>query len=266
MNWGRERQFRSRCLADIIMTIRTLIIDDEAPARRELRYLLEQLSGVEVVGEAANGTSALKEIREIKPQLVFLDIHMPGMSGLELAQFLSELPAKPLFIFATAFDEYALQAFEVDAVDYLCKPFVLERVAKAVLKAVKALYLETTPHAVAVRDDFGACNKIPLYRGESIIPTSPGQIIFIQSIEGELFAHAVDGKYRIHSTLNELGQKLSKSGFIRPHRSFLINSNHIFEVIPLFNGSYKLIMADGVRTEIPVSRYNMKDFKKYFDL
>lgn len=248
------------------MTIRTFIIDDEAPARRELRYLLEQISGIEVVGEASNGTSALKGIMETKPQLVFLDIQMPGMSGLELAQFLSELPAKPLFVFATAFDEYALQAFEVDAIDYLCKPFVLERVTKSISKAVKALSTAVFPQVIELRDTFGRCSKIPLYRGESIIPTAPERIIFIQSIEGELFAHAVDGRYRTRSTLNELEQKLSTSGFIRPHRSFLVNSNHIFEVLPWFNGSYKLIMADSKRTEVPVSRYNIKDFKKYFDL
>ncbi len=247
-------------------TLRTFIIDDEAPARRELRYLLEQIAAVEVVGEAANGTAALKGIRETRPQLVFLDIQMPGLSGLELARFLCELPERPLLVFATAFDEYALQAFEVDAMDYLCKPLTLERVAKTVAKAAKLLFPPAASLTPEARLPLEPCRKIILYRGETIVPTAAERIIFASAREGEVFVHAVDGRYRVRGTLNELEQKLAPSGFIRPHRSFLVNSNQIFEVIPWFNGSYKLIMADRERTEIPVSRYNTKDFKKYFDL
>jgi two-component system, LytTR family, response regulator LytT len=248
------------------MTIRTFIIDDEAPARRELRYLLEQIAGADVVGEAANGSAALKGIRETRPQLIFLDIQMPGMTGLELAHFLCELPHKPLLIFATAFDEYALEAFEVDAIDYLRKPFTQERVAKAFAKAVRALSAETAPTAMEARETFELCRKIPLYRGETIIPTAPDRIIFIRSEEGELFVHAVDGRYRTRCTLNELEQKLGVSGFVRPHRSFLVNINHVREVVPWFNGSYKLIMDDRERSEVPVSRYNVKDLKRHFDI
>jgi DNA-binding LytR/AlgR family response regulator len=247
------------------MTIRTFIIDDEAPARRELRYLLEQISDAEVVGEAANGGAALKGIRETRPQLIFLDIQMPGMSGLELAQFLCELPYKPLLVFATAFDEYALEAFEVDAIDYLRKPFTQERVAKAFSKAARILSAKVQPFAEP-RETFEPGRKIPLYRGESIIPTAPDRIILIRSEEGEVFVQAVDGRYRTRCTLNELEQKLAPSGFVRPHRSFLININHVREVIPWFNGSYKLIMDDRERTEVPVSRYNVKDLKRHFDI
>jgi len=247
------------------MTIRTFIIDDEAPARRELKYLLEQISDAEVVGEAANGSAALKGIRETRPQLIFLDIQMPGMSGLELAQFLCELPYKPLLVFATAFDEYALEAFEVDAIDYLRKPFTQERVSKAFSKAARILSAEVQPFAEP-RETFEPGRKIPLYRGESIIPTAPDRIILIHSEEGEVFVQAVDGRYRTRCTLNELEQKLAPSGFVRPHRSFLININHVREVIPWFNGSYKLIMDDRERTEVPVSRYNVKDLKRHFDI
>jgi len=248
------------------MTVRTFIIDDEAPARRELRYLLEQLEGAEVVGEAANGSSALKGIRETRPQLVFLDIQMPGMTGLELAQFLFELPYKPLLVFATAFDEYALEAFEVDAIDYLRKPFTQERVAKAFAKAAKALSQPARPVSAETREVVDPCRKIPLYKGESIIPTAPDRIIFFRAEEGEVFVQALDGRYRSRCTLNELEKKLNASGFVRPHRSFLVNINHVREVIPWFNGSYKLIMDDRERTEVPVSRYNVKDLKRHFDL
>lgn len=246
-------------------TLRTFIIDDEAPARRELRYLLEQISGVEVVGEAANGTAALKGIRESRPGLVFLDIQMPGLNGLELARFLCELPERPLLVFATAYDEYALQAFEVDAIDYLRKPFTLERVAKAVAKARKAVSPAAAP-AVEVRHPTEPGRKIILYRGESIVPVEAARIIFARAEEGEVFVHAVDGRYRSRCTLSELEQKLAASGFVRSHRGYLVNINHVREVIPWFNGSYKLIMDDRERSEVPVSRYNVKDLKRHFDL
>lgn len=246
------------------MAIRAFIIDDEAPARRELRYLLERIEGVEVVGEAANGTAALTGIRETRPQLVFLDIQMPGISGLELARFLGELPQRPLVVFATAFEEYAVQAFEVEAVDYLRKPFTLERVAKAVAKAAKIL--SAAPLAPEAKEPGEVCRKIPLYRGETIVPTAPDRIIFARCEEGEVVVHAVDGRYRTRFTLNELEQRLAAAGFVRTHRSFLVNTNHVREVIPWFHGSYKLVMDDRERTEIPVSRYNVKDLKRHFDL
>jgi two-component system, LytTR family, response regulator LytT len=248
------------------MKLKVFIIDDEAPARRELRFFLEQHGEVEIVGEASNGTAAFKGIRESKPDLVFLDIQMPGMSGIELAMFLCELPEKPMLVFATAYDGYAIQAFEVDAIDYLCKPFTAERLAKSVAKATRIL-LADPAHSKQVsplQREF--CRKIPLYRGESIIPTSPDRIVLFHSEEGEVLVNSLDGKFRTKFTLNDLELKLSSSGFIRPHRSFLININHVREVIPWFNGSYKLIMNDRNSTEVPVSRYNVKDLKKHFDI
>lgn len=245
--------------------LRIFIVDDEAPARRELRYLLEQVSGVEVAGEAATGAAALKGIREIRPDLVFLDIQMPGLSGIELAQLLCELPARPMLIFATACPEHALEAFEVDAVDYLCKPFTRERVAKAVAKAAR-IAATLSPTAEPFQSKGDICRKIPLYRGETIIPTCVDSILFARAEEGEVVVHTSDGRYRSRSTLGELEQKLASSGFFRPHRSYLINSNRVREVIPWFNGSYKLIMEDRDKTEIPVSRYNAGELKRHFDL
>lgn len=248
------------------MAIRAYIIDDEAPARRELRYLLERTEGVDVVGEAANSTAALAGIREARPQLVFLDIQIPGLNGLELARFLCALPEKPLLVFATAFDEYAVQAFEVEAVDYLRKPFTLERVAKAVAKAAKILFAPAGSLAPKAREPGDICRKIPLCRGEAIVPTAPERIIFARSEEGEVVVHAIDGRYRTRFTLNELEQKLATAGFVRTHRSFLVNINHVREVVRWFNGSFKLTMDDKERTVVQVSRYNVKDLKKHFDL
>lgn len=251
------------------MKIKVYLIDDEAPARRELRYLLKQMDDVEIVGEAPNGTIGLKGIRETRPDLVFLDIQMPGLNGLELSRFLAELPERPLLIFATAYEGYAVQAFEVEACDYLLKPFTMERVRKSVVKAEKSMRKEPPPPSTVSMErkagtDF--CKKIPLYKGEVIVPTAPENIRFARSAEGNIMVHAMDGRYRTKSTLNELEQKLAPHGFIRTHRCFLVNINHVLEVIPWFNGSFKLVMDDREKTEVLVSRYNAKELKKHFDI
>lgn len=248
--------------------LRIFIVDDEAPARRGLRHHLERLSCVKVAGEAANGTEALKGIRDLKPDVVFIDIQMPGLSGLDLAGFLCELSKPPLVVFATACQEHALDAFEVDAVDYLCKPFTAERVEKAVTKAARMLAasVPAPPAAEASPTGDATCRKIPLYRGETIVPTAPERIVFAHAEEGEVRVRTPDGSFLARCTLAELERRLAPAGFFRSHRSYLVNSNFVREVIPWFNGSYKLVMGDKERTEVPVSRYNVSDLKKHFDL
>lgn len=252
------------------MTIRAFIIDDEAPARQELRYLLEEADGVAVVGEAASGSAALRGIRETGPDLVFLDIHMPGVSGLELSRILAELPTRPLVVFATAFDQYACEAFEVEAVDYLLKPFTLARVRRAIARAARLLGREPAATAASPatgeRRETVEARKIPLFLGERIIPTAPERIVFARAEEGEVYVHTLDGRYRSRSTLTELEQKLARHGFVRVHRSFLVNANRVREAIPWFHGSLKLVMDDRERTEVMVSRYHARELKRHFDL
>lgn len=251
------------------MTIKAFIVDDEIPAREELRYLLQQVEGIIVVGEAGSGNTALAGIRKTNPELLFLDIHMPGISGIELAQLLAQLPTHPLVIFATAFENYACEAFEVEAVDYLLKPFTLERVAKAVSKAARLMGSKPAPvdATTASGDGHEGCSgKLPLYQGERIIPTSPERIIFAQADEGSVHVHTATERYRSRSTLTELENKLGRHGFVRVHRSFLVNTNHVLEAIPWFNGSFRLTMDDRNRTEIMVSRYHAKDLKRSLDL
>jgi two-component system, LytTR family, response regulator len=252
--------------------VKVFIVDDESPSRRELKYLLSQIIDVETVGEASSGATGLKGIRETKPDVVFLDIQMPGLDGLEVSRILSDAPHKPLLIFTTAFQEYAVEAFELEAFDYILKPFSPERVHKSVAKAknflnsapLKAADLMRSPDK---QQEYSETTKrIPLYKGEKIIPTAPENILFIRCQGGELFVHTYEGKYKAKPAMHELEQKLSPFGFIRTHRSFLVNINHVLELIPWFNGSYKLHMDDPEKSEVLVSRYNVKDLKRYFDL
>lgn len=259
------------------MKIRVFIVDDEAPARRELRYLLDQVGGVDIVGEASTGTAALKGIMDAAPHVVFLDVQMPSLNGLELSEILCRMPDRPLIIFATAFEKYALAAFDVEAFDYVLKPFTLERIKKALTKAAKNLNLhpekyapvssgEQARAALTGVDASEFAKKICLYQGEKIIPVTAKNILFARIEEGEISVRTTDGSYSTKFTLNELESRLAPHGFIRVHRSALVNINHVREVIPWFNGSYKLIMNDRERTDILVSRYNAREVKNYFNL
>ncbi|KAF0182117.1 MAG: two-component system LytT family response regulator LytT [Nitrospirae bacterium] len=252
------------------MTIRACIIDDEAPARRELKFLLGQIDDVEVVCEAANGAIGLKKIREHCPDVIFLDINMPGLNGLELSQILADLPTQPLVVFATAYEQYALQAFDVSAFDYILKPFELERLQKTFAKMRKIVHPPVSPTeappALPALESGNRLLKIPAYKNDRIIPLAPDRILCARAAEGDVLIQTFDGQYMTKSTLNDLEQKLASHGFIRTHRSSLVNLQHVAEIIPWFNGSYKLVMNDRQKTEILVSRYHAKELKKHFDL
>lgn len=241
------------------MTISVLIIDDEAPARRELRFLLEQVPDVVVAGEAANPSQALKEIREKRPRLVFLDIQLPGLNGIELAEVIAELPDPPLVVFATAFQQFAVDAFSVDAFDYILKPFTLERVAKTVQKAVQALAGQE--RRAAPPEKQGIKRILVQKRGKQI-PIAPESVLFITAEEGEAQVHTRDAVYSSKSTLSALEELLAPYSFARVHRNALVNLNCIIEIIPWFSGSCKLVMNDAVRSQVLVSRYHAKDLKE----
>ena len=249
--------------------MKVFIIDDEGPVRRELRYLLGRIEGVDVVGEAASGSSAMQELRTLQPDVVFLDVQMPGLSGVELSYLFDDLPRKPLLVFVTAYEEHAVQAFELDALDYILKPFTLDRLRKSIEKTGRYLRLSEAPpiQPASPPDTRQPLEKrIPLYDGERIVPTHPRHIFYVSSDEGRITVHAVHGSYTAKATIAELEERLAPHGFFRAHRSHLVNLNHVAEIVPWTGGSYKLVMSDKERSEILVSRYNVKDLKAHFDL
>jgi two-component system response regulator LytT len=258
------------------MAINTLIIDDEKPARDELAYLLKAFSEINLVGQGKNGLEAVSLIKEHNPDLVFLDVHMPGLDGFGVIKKLVERKLRvPHIVFATAFDNYAVQAFEVNAVDYVLKPFDKGRIAKAVQRARKAVETHSSPteRLEQLVSQLGAGRQAS--QPIKLLVKSQHRLLLVDS-EDIIFASIEDGLITVvgrdvegtsnYRTLEELNEALDSDAFWRPHRSFLVNIHHIKEVVPWFKSSYMLKMSDKKQTEIPVSRAQTKRLRELFKL
>jgi two-component system response regulator LytT len=257
-----------------------LIIDDEPLARQELLYLLQSAEGVEVVAQGTNGIEAVELIRTHKPDMVFLDVQMPGLDGFGVLKKLLDKKAElPHVVFATAFDQYAVRAFEVNAVDYLLKPFDRKRLLKTIEK-VRARIAERAEPAGDARLE--ALLKLVEERTQPQKPVSGkvivralGRLLLVDqreicfaSIEGgaiSVITRGVEGQSNCR-TLEELMDQLDPEAFWRAHRSFVVNIQHIREVVPWFKSSYQLRMDDAKKTEIPVSRAQTKRLRELFNL
>jgi two-component system LytT family response regulator/two-component system response regulator LytT len=275
------------------MPLSALIIDDEQLARDELKYLLDSVGGVEVVAQGTNGIEAVDLIEEHHPDLVFLDVQMPGLDGFAVIQKLkdrSEAKARlrpgveeehlPQIVFATAYDQYAVRAFDVNAVDYLLKPFDRTRVEQAVERARGRMSEGTTPAAEAQIDALLRLLNRPQGNPRSpqpakLIVQAQSRLLLVDQAE-ICYAAIDDGIIRVvtqtfegHSkcrTLEELLEQLDATVFWRAHRGFVVNINHIREVVPWFKSSYQLRMNDKQQTEIPVSRSQTKRLRELFNL
>jgi two-component system, LytTR family, response regulator len=259
----------------LAMKIQALIVDDEQPARDELAFLLKSFPDVEVVGQGKNGPEALTLIRELSPQLVFLDVQMPGLDGFGVIKKLLEKRVPlPLFIFATAYDHYAVHAFEVNAIDYLLKPMARARLEKAIAKVRHMIEAAESTHEkldklVQMLGDRPAAQKTKL------MVRNAGRLFLVDS-ENVIFASVVGGVVTlvtkelegesIFHTIEDLYDNLDPNTFWRTHRSYIVNINRIKEVIPWFKGSYQLKMEDRKQTEIPVSRGQTKKLRELFKL
>ncbi|HEV2421028.1 MAG TPA: LytTR family DNA-binding domain-containing protein [Candidatus Acidoferrales bacterium] len=250
------------------MPMQTLIVDDERPAREELAFLLKGISEVAIIGQGKNGLDAVNLIREHNPDLVFLDVQMPGLDGFGVIKKLAEKKIKmPQIIFATAFDEYAVQAFEVNAVDYVLKPFDKGRVAKAVQRAKKMIEAQTSPveRLETLVGQLGAGAPKPPETGKHVkLLLKAQQRMFLVDADEMVYASIQDGTITIftkdsegvsnYRTIEELQSQLDAARFWRAHRSYLVNIDHIKEVVPWFKSSFMLKMSDKRTSEIPVSR------------
>jgi two-component system LytT family response regulator/two-component system response regulator LytT len=259
------------------MSINTIIVDDEKPARDELAFLLKAFPEINVVGLGKNGVEAVSLIKEHAPDLVFLDVQMPGLDGFGVLKKLVEKKMKlPHVVFATAFDQYAVQAFDVNAVDYVLKPFDKARISKAIQRARKMMETQTTAteRLEQLVSQLGAPRQTPAPPVKVLVNWQ--QRLLLINAEDMLFAERDGGAVSIvtremegssnYRTLEELHAALDSDLFWRPHRSYLVNIHHIKEVVPWFKSSYMLKMSDKKQTQIPVARAQIKRMRELFKL
>ena len=257
------------------MRISALIVDDEQPARDELAFLLKGLPDVEVVGQGKNGVEAVNLIRELNPQVVFLDVQMPGIDGFGVIKKLLEKKVRlPFFIFATAYDHYAVQAFEVNAIDYLLKPIARTRLEKAIGKIRRELEA-VEPTQQKLDRLVQLVEERPVAQPNKLLVKSGGRLVLVDS-DDIIYASIEDGVITVVTrdlegqsnfrTVEELQSNLDPNSFWRAHRSYLVNINRIREVVPWFKSSYQLKMDDRKQTEIPVSRAQTRRLRELFKL
>ncbi|MEW6662827.1 MAG: LytR/AlgR family response regulator transcription factor [Bacillota bacterium] len=246
------------------MVLKALIVDDEYPARNELRYLLEKYDYVQVVGEAANAREAMLLIHALDYSIVFLDIAMPGLSGLELSKIISEMDRPPLVVFVTAHEEYAVEAFGVNAVDYLLKPVDTRRLDKTMAKVLQLIQANPptkTGEPKEVEEKRKSLGLIPVeHKGKTIL-VDEKNIVYLYASNDYTFIKTNKEKYLTRFTLKDLEKRLNPHLFFRCHRSYLVNIKKAKEVVPMVNGTLVLVVDDAEKSEVPVSRSQAKTIR-----
>lgn len=249
------------------MKIKVMIAEDERLAREELEYMLSRIDDLFLCPSVTNGKELLDQYEKNLPDVVFLDIQMPELEGISVAKQLRAKESPPLIVFTTAYDEYAVEAFGLDATDYLLKPFSDERLDEALTRIRKAL---SSQHHIGKGQSVS--NQIPgqalkgtkmskllLDDGERFIVIDPKSVYYLMRDDRVVQIYTADNVYSSKLTLQELEEKLSPFNFFRCHRSYLVNLHYVHEIYPWFNGAYNLILTNKENTKIPVSRSSAKD-------
>lgn len=244
------------------MSYRCVIVDDEKPARNKLKRMLSAHADFELVGEAADAASAVRLIDELSPDLCFLDIRMPEGDGFSVLERVERVPR---VIFTTAYDEYAVRAFEVNSLDYLLKPFDRERLAEALDRARRTMSSSGEPAGRVIEmleelrrrtgggEATAAPERITARRGSKILLLDPGEVLWFEAEETLVFARTATARVLVERTLAELEEQL-QSGFFRAHRSCLVNLSQIAEIVPADAGTFRIVMRDEHGSKVPLSR------------
>jgi two-component system LytT family response regulator/two-component system response regulator LytT len=253
----------------------TIVVDDEPLARDELSFLLKDFPEVEVIAAGSNGLEALELIRRHSPDVVFLDVHMPGLDGMGVVRRLREMDlVPPRFIFVTAYEQHAVEAFRLEAMDYLLKPVEKARLAESVERAVRAVQEKRAAEPPSVAKSGAAAAAAPVPRTKLLIRANNRN--FIVDANDVIYATIDNGLITLvatnlegtsnYRTLEDLQANLDHEMFWRVHRSYLVNINRIKEVVPWFKSSYQLRLDDKKHTEVPVSRVQTRRLRELFKL
>ena len=258
--------------------LRVLVVDDERLARDELCFLLGQAGGVEIAGQASDGVEALRLTGDVRPDVMFLDVQMPGLTGFEVARRVLQLDAPPQLVFVTAFDQYAVEAFGVNAVDYVLKPIdadrleqTLDRVRQRIARH-PAAHLPLSPADLervieAVQARRGRHDQLAIRVGERFILVQADEVVHVSLVdESIIVATQTASGTSSYRTLDEVQARLDPAVFWRVHRSHLVNITKIREIVPWFSRNYLLKMKDAKATEIPVSRSQTRRLREYLQL
>jgi two-component system, LytTR family, response regulator len=232
-----------------IVPMRALIVDDEPHARRYLQELLGNETDVTVVGEAATGTEGLDLLRELSPDLVFLDIQMPGLDGFGMVEGVAA-ETSPMFIFVTGYSEYAVRAFEIEAVDYLCKPFDKERLSISLERAARRFHARQV--ALESGRDTQYLSRLLIKEEDGIVFVPVDQILWIEAANKYVVVHTIDHQHILRQTIQSLEDTLDPKQFVRIHRSILVRKAAVRGLHPLFHGDYLVKLSNGV--ELTLSR------------
>lgn len=248
------------------MLLKVLVVDDEFPAREELVCLLTETKSVEVVGACEDGDEALEFIRERPVDAVFLDVQMPTIDGLSVAREILGLPEAPRVVFTTGFSEHAVKAFDLDAVDYLVKPYSKDRLERAV-KKLHAFFPEQGKRTSGGSSETEGASKLSVWSKGRMVLLNYADIFFLRA-EGKrnTLVCSKKGNYYTNITLRELEEKLSRASFLRTHKSYLVNTAKIEEVIPWFNNTYQLVLQECPERDIPVARHYVREFNQRMEL
>jgi two-component system LytT family response regulator len=243
--------------------IKTVIIDDETPAREIIKYYLKELDSIEVIAECADGFSGLKTISSMKPDLVFLDIQMPRLTGIELIEVLTE---KPEIIFTTAYDQFALRAFELNAADYLLKPFPKRRFLEAVKKAVDKIMSGAGNKVPASQllakkpEPVSTVNRIVVRKGNAINLIPIEHVRYVEAQDDYVMIHHENGKALKQQTMKFYEDSLPKKDFVRIHRSYIVRVEEIKRIEPYGKDNHVAILQSG--DKLPVSRTGFRQLKE----
>jgi len=250
-----------------------MIVEDEKLARDELKFLIEEDTDFEVIYEAADGNKALELLKKEKVDLLFLDIQIPGKSGIEIARALNQQKKAPYIIFTTAFDEYAVEAFQLSAVDYLLKPISDLRLQESLERAKNEIknsvnfnqQLENLFANLNSSKQKECLNKIAVMEKDYYLMLNFKDIYYFSTKDKKVWAHCHKKSYMTAFQLKEL-EKMLPEQFFRIHKSYIVNLKHIKAVIPWFKGKYQVLMEDYSENKIPVSRSKVDNINKLLNL
>lgn len=253
--------------------LKCMVVDDEDYARNGLISLLKEFEDIEIVGEASNGFEAISMLKRLDPDLIFLDIRMPKMSGIEVANILMKENRNIIIVFVTAYDEFAIRAFEVNALGYILKPVSKIKLEQLIDRVKKLNILENKEYVENIESVVKKLRKSERYNDkrifinerERISVLDISSIKYIKSYDGFSHVFSTKGIFKSRTTLNDMEEQLNYPNFFRSHRSYLINIDFIDSMIPWFNGTY-VVELSGIKEQIPISRSKINDFKNVMNV